>query len=168
MFCTGEEGNTKWSYQYTSSLEKLWLPLKLHISCMLPEWSFQKFPDVGHGAHLCPSQHQACLEVSSGTSVQKRVWTKRHWGFPGHGREQGRRSKFSPWPRLDSFSELFSLVAQSCPTLGNTMYPSLWLLCPWDFPGQNTGVGYHFLLQGIFPTQGLNPGLLRCICWATR
>ena len=33
------------------------------------------------------------------------------------------------------------------------------LLCPWDFPGKNTRVGYHFLLQGIFPTQGLNPGL---------
>ena len=34
------------------------------------------------------------------------------------------------------------------------------LLCPWDFPGENTGVGCHFLLQGIFPTQGLNPHLL--------
>ena len=28
------------------------------------------------------------------------------------------------------------------------------LLCPWDFPGKNTGVGCHFLPQGIFPTQG--------------
>ena len=28
------------------------------------------------------------------------------------------------------------------------------LLCPWDFPGKNTGVGYHLLLQGIFPIQG--------------
>ena len=27
-------------------------------------------------------------------------------------------------------------------------------LCPWDFPGKNTEVGCHFLLQGIFPTQG--------------
>ena len=36
------------------------------------------------------------------------------------------------------------------------------VLCPWDFPGKNTGVGCHFLLQGIFPTQGLNPGLLHC------
>ena len=27
------------------------------------------------------------------------------------------------------------------------------LLCPWDFPGKNTGVGCHFLLQGIFPNQ---------------
>ena len=30
------------------------------------------------------------------------------------------------------------------------------LLCPWDFPGKNTGVGCHGLLQGIFPTQGSN------------
>ena len=36
------------------------------------------------------------------------------------------------------------------------------LLHPWNFPGKSTGVGCHFLLQGIFPTQGLNPGLLHC------
>ena len=33
-------------------------------------------------------------------------------------------------------------------------------LCQQDFPGKNTGVGGHFLLQGIFPTEGLNPSLL--------
>ena len=31
-----------------------------------------------------------------------------------------------------------------------------------EFPGQNTGVGSHSLLQGIFPTQGMNPGLPHC------
>ena len=36
------------------------------------------------------------------------------------------------------------------------------LLRPWDSPSKNTGVGCHFLLQGIFPTQGSNPGLLHC------
>ena len=36
------------------------------------------------------------------------------------------------------------------------------LLCPWDILGKNTGVGCHFLLQGIFPTQGSNPGLPHC------
>ena len=36
------------------------------------------------------------------------------------------------------------------------------LLCPWHSPGKNTGVGSHFLLQGIFPTQGLNSSLLHC------
>ena len=36
------------------------------------------------------------------------------------------------------------------------------LLWPWDFPGKNTGVGSHFLLQGIFQIQGSNPGLPHC------
>ena len=34
------------------------------------------------------------------------------------------------------------------------------LLCPWNFPGKNTGVGSHSILQEIFPTQKLNPVLL--------
>ena len=34
------------------------------------------------------------------------------------------------------------------------------LLCPWNFPGKNTGGGCHFLLQGIFPTQGMKLCLL--------
>ena len=33
------------------------------------------------------------------------------------------------------------------------------LLCPWNSPGKNTEVGCHFLLQGVFRTQGSNPGL---------
>ena len=35
-------------------------------------------------------------------------------------------------------------------------------MTPWDFPGQNTGVSSRLLLQGIFPTQGPNPGLSHC------
>ena len=37
--------------------------------------------------------------------------------------------------------------------------------CPWDSPGKNTGVGCHCLLQGVFPTQGLNPHLLCLLYW---
>jgi len=37
--------------------------------------------------------------------------------------------------------------------------------CPWDFPGKNTEVGCHFLLWGIFPTQGLNLHLLCLLHW---
>ena len=36
------------------------------------------------------------------------------------------------------------------------------LLCPWDFPGKNSGAGCHFLLQGIFWTWGSNWGLRHC------
>ena len=38
-------------------------------------------------------------------------------------------------------------------------------LCSWDFPGKNAGVGYHFLLQGIFPTQDQTRiSYLFCVC----
>ena len=51
----------------------------------------------------------------------------------------------------------YSFVSNSFRTHG--LQPTS-LLCSWDSPGKNTGVGSHSLLQGIFPTQGLNPGLL--------
>ena len=41
------------------------------------------------------------------------------------------------------------------------LYPAR-LLCPWGFPGKDIGVGCHSLLQEVFPTQGLNPGVLLC------
>ena len=47
----------------------------------------------------------------------------------------------------------------------SVMSNSLWshgLYSPWNFPGQNNEVGSHFLLQGIFQTQRLNPGLSHC------
>ena len=47
---------------------------------------------------------------------------------------------------------------QSCPTLRD---PVVCSLPAWDSPGKKTRVGCHVLLQGIFPTQGLNPGLLQ-------
>ena len=55
------------------------------------------------------------------------------------------------------------LVTQLCLTLCDPMD-----CCPpgpsvhGDSPGKHTGVGWHALLQGIFPTQGSNPGLLLC------
>ena len=50
------------------------------------------------------------------------------------------------------------LVIQSCLTLCDPTG----LLSPWNSPGKNTGVGNHSLLQGIFPIQKLNLGLLHC------
>ena len=45
--------------------------------------------------------------------------------------------------------------------LSNSLQPR-GLYSPWNSPGQSTGVGCLSLLRGIFPTQGLNPGLLHC------
>ena len=47
------------------------------------------------------------------------------------------------------------------------LFLTLWagLLCPWDSPGKNTGVGCHSLLQGIFLTQGWKLCLLHLLHW---
>ena len=50
----------------------------------------------------------------------------------------------------------------SCVRLFVTPWTAARLLCPWDSPSKNNGVGSHSLLQGTFPTQGSNPGLLHC------
>ena len=42
------------------------------------------------------------------------------------------------------------------------LFVTPWTVAYLDFPGKSTGVGCHFLLQEIFLTQGLNPGLPRC------
>ena len=55
--------------------------------------------------------------------------------------------RFSRWVVSDTFLTLWSVQRAR-------------LLCPWDFPGKNIGVDCHFLLQGIFPTQGSNTLLL--------
>ena len=52
---------------------------------------------------------------------------------------------------------------QSCPTLGDAMdWDPPGSSGPWNSVGKNTGVGCHFLLQGIFPTQGSSLGLPHC------
>ena len=67
--------------------------------------------------------------------------------------ELGSLPKIS-WTLFKNESE--SEVAQSCPTLCDPVDCSQ-ALHPWASPGKNTGVGCHFLLQGIFPDPGIEP-----------
>ena len=61
---------------------------------------------------------------------------------------------------------LYLFIYSVTSVVSNSLWPyGLWptrLLCLWDFPGKSTGVDCHFLFQGIFPTQGSNPGLPHC------
>ena len=56
-------------------------------------------------------------------------------------------------------------LLQSCLTVQPYGLQPAGLLCPWDSPGKNTGMGCHALLQWIFPTQGLNPRLSCLLHW---
>ena len=60
---------------------------------------------------------------------------------------------------------ILSITLLACGSESCSVSNSLWppgLYSPWNFPGQNIGVGSLSLLQGIFPTQGSNPGLPHC------
>ena len=65
------------------------------------------------------------------------------------------------WAQLSKHStaQHIHLYMCVCSVQPHGLYPAR-LLCPWVFPGKNSGVGCHFLLQGIFLTQGSNPNLL--------
>ena len=82
------------------------------------------------------------IEVN--TKIMKRVRSQRRWA------QQERR-----WQRQELKHHMKVKVTQSCPTLWDPRDP-------WNSLGQNTGVGRLSLLQGIFPTQGSNPGLPHC------
>ena len=56
----------------------------------------------------------------------------------------------------------YVLLAQLCPILCDSMDCTRQAPLSMEFSSKNTGVGCHVLLQGIFPTQGLNPVLLHC------
>ena len=77
-------------------------------------------------------------------------------GFSVHGISQARVLKWVAisFSNVTCISEGHSVVPDSLRTHG--------LYSPWNSPGQNTGVGSLSLLQGIFPTQGSNPGLTHC------
>ena len=106
--------------------------------------------------------HQAPLSMEI---FRQEYWSGFPFPSPGDlpdpGIEPGspHRRCFTIWATISSVQFSHSVVSDSLQPHG--LQP-VRLLSPWDSPGKNIGVGFHFLLQGIFLTQGLNPSLLDC------
>ena len=126
-----------------------------HLACMLPE-------SESEVAQSCPN--------SLGPHGLYPIRLLHPWDFPGknagvdcHFLLQGIFLTQESNPglphcrqmlyRLSHQGSQVKWVSQSCPTLCDPMDS------PWNSPIQNTGVGNCSILQGIFPTQGSNPGL---------
>ena len=93
------------------------------------------------------------------------------WDRPvctGQGSAASSRLGVSLWKRVSipalHLKPFYCVCVFSCSIVSDSLQPHgvepTRLLCPWDSPGKNTGVDYHALLQGIFPTQRWNP----CLC----
>ena len=112
-------------------------------------------------AHNCqPGGPAACGHMLTGAQGRgARAGGHSSLPHPGGGRPcpcpgtPGRSAVWAPllWHRCASSATQSRLTLRPCG-----------LYSPWDSPGQSPGVGSLSLLQGIFPTQGLNPGLLHC------
>ena len=134
-----------------TTLTMFHIPEKKKITDRVMEW-----PGECSILYQLGNEHLASLEscLSDAVYILKPMATiYYHLSFSQNVCTQGRKSLFN--------NESESEVAQLCPTLCDPMDCGL--------PGSSVHgilqarilkwVGYHFLLQGIFPTQGLNPGL---------
>ena len=113
------------------------------------------FPSVS--GSVKPTWHWAWAGAQKMWALSLTVWSPEQMRWDS-GFFPKKRSQPKPWKLLISQCTYLSHVlsrfsrAWLCATLWTVACS---LLCPWDFPGKNTGVGCHFLLQGIFSTQGL-------------
>ena len=94
---------------------------------------------IGMG-NTCNSMADSCQCMTKPTAI---LWN----GWPPTNKNKWKKKKWSE--------------SESCSVVSDSLRPH-GLHGPRNSPGQNTGVGGYSLLQGIFPTQGSNPGLPHC------
>ena len=179
-----QNGNTCWTSKTSDSLwtsktsDSMWTPLS---AFPVSRW-------FSHGAHFVIKKLSSLWKRSlQSYDVIRRIWynlmlkpwttSKQCWteGCPvrmendlGHPHEftvlsQCTRAHSLVTAHPSQYQQLISLGYES--ESHSVMSDSLrlhGLYCPWNSSGQNIGVGSVSLLQGIFPTQGLNPSPLHC------
>ena len=141
--------------------------------CYVPAWMGEDF--VGewiHAESLWSSPETTTYLLIGYTQKKKRekfkVWKKVFCNFMLMRLYIKTESGFFYHPSMYCWIHPCTNIVHVCililSVLSNSLQPhGLWparLFYSWDFSGKNTGVGCHFLLLGIFPTQGLNPHLL--------
>ena len=116
---------------------------------------------------LCSAPCQTIKEAVENSTCQSRRQAQINTRHVGRLCPEPHRTHGFIWgPSCSNKVTASYLASSTCSVLYNSLRPHglqpTRLLCPWDAPGKNAGVGCHSLLQGIFLAQGWNPGLLHC------
>ena len=164
MDCSQSGSSVHWSLQarildwvaMPCSRESSWPTNRTCISCIAGRF-------FSHSATWEALEYQwKVVKVKSLSRVQlcATLWTEAHQAPPslGFSRQEHWSGLPFPSPMHESKKWKWSHWVVSNSQRPHGLYPTR-ILCPWDSPGKNTGRGCHFLLQGIFLTQGSNPSL---------
>ena len=116
---------------------------------------------------LCGEMNNRSLKLIRHTrpankSLQDKECSKFYTSFKSSNEHKPRTAPTVSKAPCSGVSSVQMLVTQACLTLWPHGLKPARLLCPWDSPGKNTGVGCHALLQGLFLTQGSNSSFLHC------
>ena len=117
--------------------------------------------------HILVPKVKKCLEK---TGAEEERYGEKWWRHIKGTEKPASRAPTGPvWDNLSTKikndSQGLCVHVQLRPTLRPHGLQPARILCPWNFTGKNTGVTYHFLLQGIFLTQELNICLLCLLHW---
>ena len=134
-----------------------WCPWASVCSCRAGRWGSQ-FTSCSHARLSLAARHSHAQSSRMCTSPMRplQLVEMQAWGTGGLGCSESLTIWISVDKSLKSESVSLSGVSDSLRCRG--LWPAR-LLCPWNPPGKHTGVDSHSLLQGIFPTEGSNPGL---------
>ena len=147
-----EANDFKAEMNHSSAIHSSWLG---HFFVLPPNLILEaccRTPDLRFAVLVA----QSCLD-----SLRLMDWSLP--GFSGCGILQARILEWVAFPfsRKSSWPRDWTWVSHIAGRF-LTIWGARKALFHWDSPGKNNGVGCHVLLRRIFPTQGLNPGLLHC------
>ena len=137
--------------QLTKSTTHLAQELLMNVQCSGGSRSFAKEMRALKMRSTVPGHWK--LAVTNWEQSSKLILLKLHEKLP-----KDSTSTIQPFYSHLSFEVKWS---ESCSVMSHSLWPQ-GLYSPWNPPGHNTGVHSLSLLKGIFPTQGLNSGLLHC------
>ena len=136
----------------------------------IPNYSTSRY--IQEGWHPNPGKGETAKRQNHGWEIQRTAREKKPHRAPKACFSWNDEIMMTRYGMREGGSSCLLRVCvcvRACSAVSDSVRPhglqSTRFLCPWDFPGKNSGAGCHFLLQGIFPIQWSNLCLSHLLHW---